>query len=68
MQLSQLLALSQLGQTTKMTAQLSTDKSSEIQYGTVTVEDTDAVIRMLKGNFFKVNNIYCPYLVHLINI
>lgn len=58
-----------------MTAQLSTDKSSEIQYGTVSVEDTDAVIRMLKGNFFKVNNnCFLLFLwlflqmVHLINI
>lgn len=56
LQLSQLLALSQLGhhQTTKMTAQLSTDKSSDIQYGTVTLEDTDAILTMLKSSFFKV--------------
>lgn len=55
MQLSQLLALSQLGQT-KMTAQTTpTDRSSsEIQYGTITAEDTDAVIEMLRASFFKV--------------
>lgn len=51
-QLSKLLALSQLGQT-KMSAQSSIDKS-DILYGPVTVEDTDAVIRMLKESFFKV--------------
>lgn len=48
------MALSQLGQT-KMTAQhLSTDKASDIKYGKITVQDTDAVIDMLKASFFKV--------------
>lgn len=56
LQLSQILALSQLGQA-KMTAQaqLATEKASEIQYGPITVQDTDAVIEMLKASFFKVN-------------
>lgn len=53
-QFSKILALSQLGRT-KMTAQLPAEiPSTDIQYGIIKVEDTDAVIEMLQGSFFKV--------------